>query len=931
MKSWDPARSVRLNAALDSLAAMMREGIIAPVISPKTLCELGAEFTDLYHAAFQRSDRPAWARQSFAATQDDDSGFDALCAELSARCGFPVENRKKIMPLYQTHSRSEGRHIKELMQQYEQGAISRGDALRQLSDQQISLSASQERRYFPQTQRSPSAVQDLERRIQRLKRSLEFATPYQDCEKGFLFEGAVGCFLVHKYGRDHVAPQRRMIVQYHDLKGKAHREVFSDFIVDGTIIEVKWRNSLENILNSVLPQLSAYTDIHGVTPSAMVVSKETNHELKAMLGRNVSFTDETRRMGIENLFGKPLSINYLLFEDLIWQDEESGTFTALMQEIDALVQKGDHVRMSEYSAALRQIYLQGHSIESKVKELTRIMSEQAPLPAHRLAEQFGPITLSAQESADYKRRTSIIMKSARSRMNGLLARVYHEYTGVRIRKLDHAAIQCLMSASDEDLGNALKKVYERNDGHEPSVNINKRPYVKDFITAHEDAYKRHIQEITRKLSSVIGVLQGVNNEQIEMMRDSLADFRTSVNVIYSSLQQNNLIDMGREDFKVDWRLIGEECERTAQKVIQYIKEYDSLLVSRVELLNQEGNTRFLRINRSHRLDLMEGLETSVNQCQDALNTLKRYLSDQRCQQIFDRAAQMVDRREFQGPSSVRRIVNQLSSSARLAAVGTVPRLYEAIASGARALMSICPPQADLMFGVIRRFGAIYAVSGNSRSMLCCEADEVFTPIQVHILNMQKMHEMDGYLMIYLPDISFYPHFLRGYLDQELKEPPMRIDCPHDSVRGTFMSADINALFQETIADLDTRSVGYVVEILSGKCYFLNAYLSFKACEIKHQNNIITLPKDMESLLGIMRKLVAVGVPSARMILDHYHRIVYDAGVLAMYSETAAAEYLRGVHLETDHDPLKLHGHLVTAMKADVERFVNLAVKLGIKF
>src|SRR3989338_3609671 len=173
MKSWDPARSVRLNAALDSLAAMMREGIIAPVISPKTLCELGGEFTDLYHAAFQRSDRPAWARETFAATQDDISGFDALCAELGSRCGFPVENHKKIMPLYQTHTRSESRQIKELMQQYEQGQISREDALRQLSDQQISLSASQERRYFPQTQQSPNAVHDLERRILRLKRSVE--------------------------------------------------------------------------------------------------------------------------------------------------------------------------------------------------------------------------------------------------------------------------------------------------------------------------------------------------------------------------------------------------------------------------------------------------------------------------------------------------------------------------------------------------------------------------------------------------------------------------------------------------------------------------------------------------------------------------------------------------------------------------------------
>jgi hypothetical protein len=345
---WNPEKSKLLEETINDILDKIKRHEIDVSIRPKTLVELDGDYKSLYFSAFTRKNRPDWAKKMFPSTQEDPSGFGSFVGYLNGRLeNDTLVNGKQPMKEFVSHTYLELDEIYGMREDYLEGKIDRDNAIRILKERfEIKLSPGQEYLYFGENQLSRFKIQPVLSKIREQIKEINIDLSNADFLKGLLFESMIGTYLTAIYRRDTVSSQVGLPIRYRDFDGKRHSKVFLDFLVEGTIHEVKWRNDFENIIESVLPQVTGYERQNDIETSATVICREKSPDLEIMLQDDIYLGEEATLLGLDESARRISKlIKYISFEEMISGEPNEELFRDALQIVDNVINEGDNVKI----------------------------------------------------------------------------------------------------------------------------------------------------------------------------------------------------------------------------------------------------------------------------------------------------------------------------------------------------------------------------------------------------------------------------------------------------------------------------------------------------------------------------------------------------------------------------------------------------------
>ncbi|MBS3079674.1 hypothetical protein J4218_06130 [Candidatus Pacearchaeota archaeon] len=551
---WDTSRSTLVEETIDQIAQKIASGEISPEISPNVLVnELGGDFARFYFASFRRVDRSRWAQERFPASETDPSGFEAFVEELRRKVNnLNIRSNKRLVPLYVSHTDDEIGRIMTFSQMYKTGELTKEEAVEGLEkDFDIRMSDSRADFYFPRTNRTP--LNKLISRLNQARKQRETDLSNIDCVKGLLFENLVGVYLVEKNGSDNVESQVRRPVTYRDLSGTPHREVFLDFLVDGENVEVKLRNALENILDSVLPQNFALERERGASVKSTVICRSRNPELDALYTENVSLAEEASKMGIDEVGRKIQSVfDYVDFETEIEGSSRPQLYERALAVLDSLTEENAS-RAKSYTRALSRIQDNPEGLLAKLGILVKKMEEQAELDQEDLDLLFGPSGNRRSSRVDVERRIEIIRKSEDKKKIRILIEMYNLRHQSSETDISEEVIADLESLQKPDFNSLYRSLVDSKAGSRKRRK-SKPNGVDDILGFHQRAYERRSRECLAHAKSLYkrfdNELADTSNRVMKDMglEDNLAHVRTDEQVLLrylSRLPELKGVDVGK--------------------------------------------------------------------------------------------------------------------------------------------------------------------------------------------------------------------------------------------------------------------------------------------------------------------------------------------------------------------------------------------------
>ena len=505
---WDPKRSNLIEETINELVKGIKAGEISPEISPSTLTSLGDKFKKFYFASFRRVNRVGWSEHRFPATGDDPSGFQSFVSELRGKVGEGVLiNAKRNKSMYISHTDDQISKILDFRELYMEDEITSGEAVSSLKeDYNILLSDSRKEFYFPERNGKKAHLDSLISRLRSAKKQVEIDLTNTECVRGLLFEGIVGMHLMSRFGPENVETQVRKPVFYSDLLGGRHREVYLDYVVDGQNIEVKLRNTLENILDSVLPQTFAISSETGALAKSTVICRTRNPELDALYRENISLAEEAEKMGINEAGRKIQDVfDYLSIEELIEGDPNEDIHKNALQVLDGFEAK-DTPAMKTYAKAFVRISDNPDALSDKYRILVNLMKRGKVLSEEDLTVLFGE-KKNHRISRDVSRRIEIIKDITRKRDYRMLVEMYNLEFKRSVSTLDDDSINKLYDMRPESFTSLCKTIMEERQQKSFSRKPKKQVTSDDILEFHRRAYERKTKEAMNHAKSLSNLVE----------------------------------------------------------------------------------------------------------------------------------------------------------------------------------------------------------------------------------------------------------------------------------------------------------------------------------------------------------------------------------------------------------------------------------------
>jgi len=497
---WDPKRSELVEQTIDKIVDRISNGDMLPELSPSTLVfdlEEDESFRKFYFASFRREGRSQWSQSRFPATPEDPSGFQSFVDEVGRRLGNgQVLNTKKTVALYHAHTNDEIGRIMQFREMYRAGEITMEEAIETLrADFDVCLT-NQRAGYYFTNGRKRSPVDKLLTRLKKAKQEVNIDLSNLSCLKGLMFEGMVGVYLMDKHGPENVESQVRKPVVYRDLRGCRHREVYLDYVVDGENVEVKFQNTLENILDSVLPQTFAFGEEQGVPTKSTVICRSRNPELEALFSENVSLEDEAARMGIHEAGRRIQDVfDYVAFDKLVAENGHLELYQRGLSAMDRLDEESMGLTRS-YIKAFARIQDNPDGLIDKYGILVKKIESKQELSEVDLNVLFGA-KASKAPSRDVKRRLEVIEHNAKKSAYRMLIEMYNLKSGKMEEELMDSVIQDLETTGREEFVGLCRTITEERKNKR--VSRKKRNVSQeDILGFHERAYKRRAEEAVRE-------------------------------------------------------------------------------------------------------------------------------------------------------------------------------------------------------------------------------------------------------------------------------------------------------------------------------------------------------------------------------------------------------------------------------------------------
>lgn len=505
---WDPSRSQLIEETISELAEGIKTGKIPPEIRPHTLISLGDKFRKFYGASFKRVKRIPWSEKRFPATADDASGFESFVNELREKVGNGVLiNTKRNVPMYISHTDDQLAKILDFREIYMEDEISREEAVSALKDDfGIEISQSRQEFYFPIGNGKKASLEALISKLRDARKQVEIDLTNTECVRGLLFEGIVGMHLMSQYGAENVESQVRKPVFYNDLQGGRHREVYLDFVVEGQNIEVKLRNTLENILDSVLPQTFALSQEEETPIKSAVICRTRNPELDALYRENISLAEEAEKMGINEAGRKIQDVfDYFCLEELLEDDKDKETHLEALTLMDSFDAK-DTPAMKTYAKAFVRISDNPEALSDKYRILVNMMKQRKVLSEEDISVLFGE-KKNHRISRDVARRMEIIRDMTRKRDYRMLVDMYNLHAKSGASSLDEEAVKALYDLSKDNFVSLCRTVMEEKQQRKLSRKPKREVTSDDILEFHRRAYERKTKEAMRHAKSLSGIVE----------------------------------------------------------------------------------------------------------------------------------------------------------------------------------------------------------------------------------------------------------------------------------------------------------------------------------------------------------------------------------------------------------------------------------------
>lgn len=326
----------------------------------------------------------------------------------------------KIEPARYRMLPQERRKVIEMLQEaWKSGVIEKSEAIGILErDFRISLSPTQRSYYFKEGE-NPTQLDDslcerkrqLAIKVEELKAELNLDLTIDHFLKGMMFEQLVGVFLTAHYDGIKLQRQRQFPVAYKDLNGQPHASVFVDFLLDDTIVEVKWRNSFDNIVSSALPQLYGYEQKFGFGGCITVVYRHPCPLMRVAYDANIRLTDEVEAMGLgaPNDLARPIRdvLAYVSVEDLFRRNETLGPmFMALLAEVDGVADRSNSAELRQVTEILARIGSDINQLPTRVALLTEQLGRGELFTDSQLKRFFGELPERGEEEMVSSERQS---------------------------------------------------------------------------------------------------------------------------------------------------------------------------------------------------------------------------------------------------------------------------------------------------------------------------------------------------------------------------------------------------------------------------------------------------------------------------------------------------------------------------------------------
>ena len=448
LRQWDPSKTDLVEQIFLRLIEKYRNGELKDEIRASTLLNDEGDFKAFYHAAFLSNS--LWSKGRFP------DGWASFVEELNSRLSSSeivlVNSRREVKGSEWLPNWERG-VILGVAERYREGQLSRADATSLLKEEfGLSLAPHQIQHYLPSNlaPRLPieKTKEKLARRIEKLKSILAVDLSIAACVQGQVFESFAGVVLRALDPEGSLEGQKFLKLPYQDFSGKPHYAVYADWVRGGESWEIKLRNSLENILESALPQAIA------LGHPQKVVYRHPCEEMMFMIDANVRVDDELESLNLlnEQTIGKRIGdfVDYIPIEKLLDALPHSEVFYAALGAIDTKLSTASTDQMWQWVDVLERISASPDQLEQRLAVFTQSILENRTFSKDSAVRIFGVGREGSESEAEgLSRRLDIILREQTSARDRLLLAVYNKAFGKDERRLTDEHVQSLDSLHEK--------------------------------------------------------------------------------------------------------------------------------------------------------------------------------------------------------------------------------------------------------------------------------------------------------------------------------------------------------------------------------------------------------------------------------------------------------------------------------------------------
>ena len=919
---WDPNRSTLVQEVLNRLVEHYHTQALTAELSPKVLMQLGGDFEAFYHAAFHRTSRPTWAIERFP------KGFQSLVDELSTRLSpyeIDITNSKAEVGLYGKMPKSSREVIKVIQAVVRTGELSKEQAIAVLrSDYQIVLSATQLAYYFSDdVAKAPPSLQSIDQRklalvtrIEDVKNRLGVNLSMRDCIKGLTFEAFVGVCLAYRYGADAVTRQRELPIVYRDLGGAPHRRVYLDFLVKDSpsqfVFEVKYRNSWDNILNSILAQLAAFEQLTQQPERIIVLYRHPCPLMRFAYDSNVSVSEEASTMGLDalSLSKRTLRemVRYVSVEEFLDPEGSDPAMGAFLHSLDTFLDNADTERLRECEDALIRIAGSPESIPEQLLKLQYYIVEGKPITPADAQRIFGRKNARVDGgNISLDARAAIIQRNLQSRRDSLLQDVYEKVFGER-RPLDESTLEQLEGLSNLVFEQAAVDVIAERESKilARKARTSTRDEGSDVIAAYERITKRQREQEADQAKAARSLIVAGQQDLHKKLQDAVAFAERIKNTQqFTGAHIQKLYSL--KFLKMPPNKFSNGYNRARER----LHEAEDQALNQMKLLHQEILVSFAVATKFGGLSSKLSIEPAFAQLKEIERRFSRELADVNREPFLAALKTAKDRLAKESPlrEVVLRAIGQFKSPL---VVGEILQNEFYLQSVRTVCELSCMEAAPFIAG---------SSSGYSNRQRSSLVDEVSAAAAKTFLTRSFFDSNQGVLLKSahgLSDPSLRSEYLFGSLfplrEIRMKRPPQPASASRAHVEKAFetLAAIRNAPWSTLDAITDSDSLSDLIhclekrmriargELIEASCCALFAAmdpldLSFAQEDQAKEAQEFRWREQLPRLLtaqpdAVFEQLGSSGVLSMHLLFDQFDRTLHQAGIINYFSPVLARDF-----------------------------------------